>query len=178
MAELTTVARPYAKAAYAAAQSQNALADWSAMLGFSAAVAADQNMKTVLDHPSLTSEKKAETFISVCEGKMSEQGQNFISVLADNKRLTLLPEIAALFELYKAQQERAVDVEVESAFELSAEQQEQLAQALTKKLDRKVNISSTTNSELLGGVIMRAEDLVIDGSVRGKLAKLAEAINS
>lgn len=178
MAELTTVARPYAKAAYAVAQTENALADWSAMLTFGAAVAADKNMKTVLDHPSLTSEKKAETFIDVCEGKLSDSGKNFISVLAENNRLTLLPEIAALFELFKAHQERSVDVEVESAFELSAEQQDKLAQALTKKLDRKVNISSSTNPEILGGVIIRAEDLVIDASVRGKLAKLAEAIRS
>ena len=178
MAELTTVARPYAKAAYQEAQEQNALVDWSAMLSFSAAVAADENMKSVLDNPSLTSERKAETFIDVCEGKLSDSAKNFISVLAENKRLTLLTEIAALFELFKAHQERSVDVDVESAFELSAEQQEQLSQTLTKKLDRKVNISSNTNPELIGGVIIRAEDLVIDASVRGKLAKLAEAINS
>ena len=92
MAELTTVARPYAKAAYQEAQEQNALVDWSAMLSFSAAVAADENMKSVLDNPSLTSERKAETFIDVCEGKLSDSAKNFISVLAENKRLTLLPE--------------------------------------------------------------------------------------
>lgn len=178
MAELTTVARPYAKAAYQEAQNQNALVEWSAMLGFSALVAADENMKTILDHPSLTSEEKAQTFVDVCEGKLSDYGKNFIFVLAENNRLALLPEIAALFELYKSQLEKSVDVEVESAFELNAEQEEKLAQILAKKLDRKVNISSTTNPELLGGVIMRAEDLVIDASVRGKLAKLAEAINS
>lgn len=178
MAELTTVARPYAKAAYQEAQNQNALAEWSAMLELGALVAADENMKTILDHPSLTSEEKAQTFVDVCEGKLSDYGKNFIFVLAENNRLVLLPEIAALFELYKSHQEKSVDVEVESAFELNAEQQEKLAQALAKKLDRKVNISSTTNPELLGGVIMRAEDLVIDASVRGKLAKLAEAINS
>jgi len=178
MAESITIARPYAKAAFQAAQNSNALADWSEQLAFAAAVTSDETMSVVLDHPSLTSEQKAQVFVDVCEGKLNDQGQNFISVLAENDRIGLLPEIAGLFELLKAQQERSVDVLVESAFELGSEQQDKLAQALSKKLDRKVVVNSTVNNELLGGAIIRADDLVIDASIRGKIAKLAEAIGA
>lgn len=178
MAELTTVARPYAKAAFEAAQSTGTLAEWSAMLELGAAVANDENMRIVLDHPALTSGQKADAFIGVCEDKMNDAGKRFIQTLADNKRLVLVPEIAVLFEEFKAQQERSIDVTVESAFELTQEQQDTLGQALTKKLEREVRISTTTNKALLGGVVIRTGDMVLDASVRGKLAKLAEAINS
>lgn len=178
MAESITIARPYAKAAFQAAQDTNALAEWSEQLAFAAAVAGDETMSVVLDHPSLTSAQKAEIFADVCDGKLNEQGKNFVAVLAENDRLALLPEIAEMFEILKSQQERSVDVQVESAFELGSEQQDKLAQALSKKLDRNVVVSASTNSALLGGAIIRANDLVIDASVRGKLAKLAEAIGA
>ncbi len=178
MAELTTVARPYAKAAFEAAQGLNQLTQWSEMLGFCAAVAADERMKVMLDNPALTSVQKADAFVSVCDDKLSEEGQRFIQALASHKRLNVIAEIARLFEQFKAQLERSVDVAVESAFELTAEQQEKLATALSKKLERQVNVSATTNKALLGGVIVRTEDLIIDASVRGKLAKLAESMKS
>ncbi|MCP5169447.1 MAG: F0F1 ATP synthase subunit delta [Hahellaceae bacterium] len=178
MAELTTVARPYAKAAFEAAQSQNKLADWSAMLSFCAAVAADEKIKVVLDNPGLTSTQKADAFVLVCGDKLSEDARRFVQVLAENKRLSVVAEISRLFEQLKSQLERSVDVAVESAFELTAEQQDKLAQALSKKLERQVNVSATTNKALLGGVIIRTEDLIIDASVRGKLAKLAESMRS
>ena len=178
MAELTTLARPYAKAAFEYAQGKQQLAAWSAMLGLAAAVSADDTMQQVLKAPRLTSADKAATFNEVCGDKFDANAQNFISILAENDRIGLLNEIAALFEVYKAEQEKSVDVEVTSAFALSAEQQDKLAKVLSARLSREVRLHAAEDAALIGGVVIRAGDLVIDGSVRGKLAKLAEALKS
>ena len=178
MAELTTLARPYAKAAFEHAQAHQQLASWSAMLGLAAAVSQDARMQSVLKAPRLTSTEKAATFIEVCGDKFDAQVQNFIHIIAENERLALLPEIAELFELYKAEQEKSVDVDVTSAFALSAEQQDKLAKVLSARLSREVRLHAAEDASLIGGVVIRAGDLVIDGSVRGKLAKLAEALKS
>ncbi|WNW12591.1 F0F1 ATP synthase subunit delta [Pseudomonas sp. DTU_2021_1001937_2_SI_NGA_ILE_001] len=178
MAELTTLARPYAKAAFEHAQAHQQLANWSAMLGLAAAVSQDDTMQRLLKAPRLTSAQKAATFIEVCGDKVDEKAQNFINVIAENGRLQLLPEIAALFELYKAEQEKSVDVEVTSAFALNQEQQDKLATVLSARLGREVRMHAAEDASLIGGVVIRAGDLVIDGSVRGKIAKLAEALKS
>ncbi|WP_097459499.1 F0F1 ATP synthase subunit delta [Mangrovitalea sediminis] len=178
MAELTTLVRPYARAAFEFAQQSDKLAEWSAMLALAAEVARDAEMQRVLNHPVLTDEQKATAVIDVCEGKLSDQGRNFIVILAENKRLTLLPEISAMFETLRAQLERSVDVELTSPFELNQEQQEQLTKALTRKLDRQVKLTAEIDQSLIGGVVIRAGDMVIDASVRGKLMKLVEAIGS
>lgn len=178
MAELTTLARPYAKAAFEHAQAQQQLANWSAMLGLAAAVSQDDTMQRLLKAPRLTSAQKAATFIEVCGDKFDAQARNFIHIAAENDRLLLLPEISAQFELYKAELEKSVDVEVTSAFALNQEQQDKLAKVLSARLNREVRLHATEDSALIGGVVIRAGDLVIDGSVRGKLAKLAEALKS
>lgn len=178
MAEITTVARPYAKAAFQYALAQNQLAEWSAMLGFAAAVASDASVKPILGNPKLTAQAKADAVITVCGEKLSEQGRNFISLLASNKRLAALPEIAHLYELLRAEQEKTVDVELTTAFAATDEQVTSLATALKQKLGRGVAISNTIDTSLIGGAIIRAGDLVIDGSVRGKLTKLANTLNS
>lgn len=178
MAELTTLVRPYAKAAFEFALQDNSLSEWSDMLNLMATAARDPEMERALHHPSLTDEEKASAFLDVCDSKLSETGKNFVRILAENKRLTLLPEIAERFEALKAEQERAIDVELTSAFELTAEQEGKLSQALERKLNRQVRLSSATDKSLMGGVIVRAGDMVIDASVRGKLRKLADAIGS
>ncbi|MWV10847.1 F0F1 ATP synthase subunit delta [Pseudomonas sp. R-28-1W-6] len=178
MAELTTLARPYAKAAFEHAQAHQQLASWSAMLGLAAVVSQDDTLQRVLKAPRLTSTEKATTFNEVCGDKFDAQARNFISIVSEHGRLDLLPEIAALFELYKAEQEKSVDVEVTSAFALSTEQQDKLAKVLSARLSREVRLHATEDSTLIGGVVIRAGDLVIDGSVRGKIAKLAEALKS
>ena len=99
-------------------------------------------------------------------------------ILADNRRLALLPEIATLFNSFRAELERTIDINVSSAFELTDAQQQQLAQALSKKLDRNVRIDATLDKSLIGGLVVRTGDLVIDASVRGKLTKLAESLGS
>lgn len=178
MAELTTLARPYAKAVFSLAESTGQTASWSEMLKYAATVAVDGLMTQLLSHPTLTNEQKAAVFTDVCTDKLSEAGKTLISVLAKNKRLALLPFIAQRFEVLKAQQERSVDVVLASPFELTTAQTETLVKALTRKLDRRVNLSTKVDKTLIGGLVIRAGDVVIDASVRGKLAKLAEAIAS
>ena len=178
MAELTTLARPYAKAAFEHAQAHQQLASWSAMLGLAAAVSQDDTMQRVLKAPRLTSTEKATTFVEVCGDKFDAQVRNFLSIVSENNRMELLPEIADMFELYKAEQEKSVDVDVTSAFALNDEQQDKLAKVLSARLGREVRLHAAEDASLIGGVVIRAGDLVIDGSVRGKLAKLAEALKS
>ena len=177
MAELSTLARPYAKAAFEYAIGDD-LAGWSTQLALAAAVAQTDNMVRVLSSPSLTCAQQAQYFIDVCGEALSAKAQNFIKVLADNKRLTLLPEIAALYEQFKANREKSVDVEVATAFELDADIKEKLAKALSGKLERDVNVQTSIDKNLLGGVVVRAADVVIDGSIRGRLNKLAETMSS
>ncbi len=178
MAELSTLARPYAKAAFEYARENNLLGQWAEQLATCARVAIQDGMSTVLDNPALTDEQQAKTLIDVCGGAIGSQMQNFVRIIASNKRLALLPEIYAQFALFKANQEKSVDVEVVSAFDLSEALTDKLAQVLRNKLEREVRVSTSTDSELLGGVLIRAGDMVIDGSVRGRLNKLAEAMNS
>lgn len=178
MAELTTVARPYAKAAFLFAQENNALAHWEKMLGLVATVARDPAMNAYLDQPELDSAAKARAFAEVCGDELDEHGVNFITQCAEHKRLDALPEIYQLFHELLAVVEKTADVELISAFPLSDQEMETLAAALKKRLDSNVNINSRVDSSLIGGVVIRAGDTVIDGSVRGRLARLAEQLNT
>ncbi len=178
MAELNTVARPYTKAAFEFSLSKGNLDQWSTMLSTAAVVASDSEMVSVLGNPALTSEQKAGVMISVCEEYLDESGKNFIALLAENQRLGLLPKISAQFEQLKANQQKSVDVDVTTAYELDEQQQQKLTQALSAKLGRDVKLTSSVDQSILGGVVVRSDDLVIDGSVRARLAKLAEALNS
>jgi len=178
MAELSTLARPYAKAAFEYARDSNALPQWSEQLATAAAVTLDSVMGTVLNDPALTTEQQGQALNDVCGDTLSSEARNFMAILASNKRLPLLPEIHSLFDQYKANQEKSVDVEVVSAFDLADATRDKLADVLGKKLEREVKVRTSTDKDLLGGVLIRAGDLVIDGSVRGRLNKLAEAMNS
>jgi F-type H+-transporting ATPase subunit delta len=178
VAELTTLARPYAKAAFEVALQNSSLDSWSGMLRLSAAVTADESIRGLLNSPSLSSEQIADAFISVCGDELDEKGNNFVHLLAENKRLVLLPEISLLFENLKANQEKSVDVEITTAFEISSDVSSKLAQALKDRLQREIKLATSVDQSLIGGAIIRAGDNVIDGSVRGKLSKLAESMNS
>jgi len=134
MAESTTLARPYAKAAFQTARQDSALEEWSAMLGLSAAVAGQATVSSVLSDPSLSNEQIAKALIEVCGDDLNSKGKNFIRLLAENKRLVLLPEIAALYEILKANQEKSVDVEITTAFEISSDIAEKLANSLRSRL--------------------------------------------
>lgn len=177
MAELSTLARPYAKAAFEYARDHNTLGEWAEQLAVAAAVTGDSTMQSVLNNPALTDEQQGGTLVEVCGDALGEPLRNFIAILAGNKRLSLLGEIHAQFALMKANQEKSVDVEVVSAYDLEDAARDKLAAALGRKLEREVRVSTRTDQGLIGGVLIRAGDLVIDGSLRGRLNKLAEAMN-
>jgi len=178
MAELTTVARPYAKAAFQFAEEKGQLAEWSTMLSFTAAVVEDSVVAGILDDPKLTTDQQLEMFTQICADQLDEGGKNFVALLAGNKRLFALSAISELYEKLKAEKEQSVDVKIISAFDVTADQVTNLGNALKKRLDRQVNIESEVDRSLIGGLIIRAGDIVIDGSVRGKLAKLAETMSA
>ena len=178
MAELTTLARPYAKAAFEVALADNDLESWSGSLGNAAAMVENAEVKSFLATPSLSAEQTAQAFIALCGEGLSDKGRNLISLLAENKRLALLPEIHELYELLKANQEKSLDVEVTTAFDISSEVSSALAVALKDRLQRDIRLSTRVDQSLIGGALIRAGDTVIDSSARGKLAKLAESINS
>ncbi len=178
MAELSTLARPYARAAFEYAAGADQLQGWSQNLALAAAVVQQPAVAQMLASPSYTGEQQASTLVALCGDDLTQPQQNFFAVLAENGRLPLLANIAEVFEGLKAQREKAVDVEVISAVELDAEQQKKLSEALTAKLERKVNLQASVDTGLLGGALIRAGDTVIDGSIRGRLAKLAESLNS
>lgn len=178
MAEVSRVARPYAKAAFEYAQGKGELTQWSDMLATATVVAEDSDMDRVLEDPSLTSEQKAGIFVDVCGADRVSGVKNFVSSLAEHKRLGAMPMIAEMFEKLKAAKDQALDVMVISAFELTTEQQNKLTETLKNKWQKDVSIETQVDSDLVGGVIIRAGDVVIDSSIRGKLAKVAEAVNS
>lgn len=178
MAELSTLARPYARAAFEYANGENAADAWLAELQLVAAVVADASVKSLLSDPSMTTGEQADRFIEICGDELGESRQRFIRVLADNRRLGLAPQIAEQFATLKALREQSVDVEMISAFEVPDAVRERVAEALSKRLERHVRVTTETDRDLLGGVLIRAGDLVIDGSVRGRLNKLAEALTN
>jgi F-type H+-transporting ATPase subunit delta len=176
MAEKTTIARPYAQATLALAKEQNALQQWSDMLQYASTVAADSELAALIASPRLSSEQVAGLFLDICGDKLNEHGKNMIRVLADNDRLDVLPEITALFEIERAQSEGTIEAQVISAIELSASQKSSITESLKKRLGRDVTLNCRVDAAIVGGAIIRAGDVVIDGSVIGKLDKLASAL--
>ena len=140
MAELSTLARPYAKAAFEYAMEAGDLQGWSDSLGTASSVAKQSTVDQLLSSPSSTSAEQAAALTGICGESLSSAGKNFICILSENRRLKLLPQIAHQFEIMKANQEKAIEVDVASAQPLDEEQQEKLTEALSKKLERKVNM--------------------------------------
>jgi len=177
MAEILTIARPYAHAAFLFADSHQALKEWSAMLEFLAVVAADPEMTELIENPRLTETQIAELFIGIGADRLDENCHNFIRLLAENRRLKLLPEIAALFEIQRRDAEKSIRAELITAFPVTAAQQAAVTAALKQRLGREIELECITDATLLGGAIIRAGDLVIDGSVRGKLERLGNSLS-
>jgi len=177
MSELTTVARPYAKAAFDYAVEQGTIEQWQGMLVFAAEVTKNQDMRQLLTG-TMAAEQLAEVFINVCGEQLDPAGQNFIKVLAENKRLVALPHISSLFDALKAEHDKEVEVEVTSAASLSDVQQSELSAALEKRLARKVKLNCSVDPALVAGMIIKAGDTVIDGSVKSKLNRLADALQA
>jgi F-type H+-transporting ATPase subunit delta len=177
-AEITTIARPYARAAFSVAlDDASGLASWSRMLKLLSAAVSTGRVRQALGNPRLTTVQEASLLLEIMGEELSDKGKNFATVLAEYGRISLLPTIYELFELMKAHHEKTMDVSLTSAFEISDEDTQKLATALKKRLQRDIHFSSTVDKSLLGGVIIRTEDIVIDNSVRGKLEKLAQALS-
>lgn len=176
MAELTTLARPYAKAAFEYADSANTLDGWSKALQQLAAVCADEKVAAALSSPLATTEQRAQILVDLIGEDLDEKVKNFLGNIAYNKRLGLLSEISSLFDLMKANREQVLDVNIQSAFDMSDAQQSKLADALSNNLKRNVSLEVTTDESLIGGALIHAGDVLIDGTVKGRLAKLSEAI--
>ncbi|MDR0779648.1 MAG: F0F1 ATP synthase subunit delta [Pseudomonadales bacterium] len=177
MSQLTTFARPYARAAFETAEAAGKLADWSQGLGLIAALQQQEKVAEFLSRPGLGWEQQAKLLLDLAGADLDATLQNFVRLLASNKRLALLPEVVQLYEALKAERERTVDVEVISAFAMNDAQTQALAAALKARLQREVKLSASVDQRLIGGVIVHAGDLVIDASVRGKLNKLSETMN-
>lgn len=176
MSELTNVARPYAKAAFEFAVEQKSLSSWADMLFFAAQVAKNPVVAERLQ--SGTAQVQSEFFIQVCAEQLNEQGQNLIKVMAENHRLLALPAVFARFAELKAEFEKEITVDVISATELNATQRESVIAALSQRLARKVKLNCSVDPSIVGGMLVKAGDMVIDGSVRGKLDRLATALQS
>jgi F-type H+-transporting ATPase subunit delta len=177
MSELTTVARPYAKAAFDFAVEKGVIAQWQDMLAFAGAVASNEEMHSLLTG-SVAAETLADVFINICGEQLDEHGQNLIKVLAENKRLSTLPEISTLFDALKADYEKEIEVDVTSATELTDAQQTELSASLEKRLARKVKLNCNVDPALIAGFVVKAGDTVIDGSVKSKLNRLADALQA
>ena len=177
MSELTTVARPYAKAAFDFAVESQAVSEWNDMLFFASEVAKNDEIVAFLSG-SHSPEVTSDLFIKVCGEQLNEKGQNLVKVMAENGRLVALPAVAELFEELKAQYENEIEVDVTSATEIRAAQQEGLAAALEKRLARKIKLNCNIDSAVVGGLLIKAGDTVIDATVRGKLERLSNVLQS
>lgn len=176
MSETITAARPYARAAFEFAQAGNRLENWSTQLGFLAIVATDPGMDGLIDNPTVSRDKVAEFVIGVCGDVLDTDGANLVRLLAENGRLMLLPEIYTLFEQMRAEAESSADAEVVSARPLDDAQQKTIVAALKKRTGREIRLTCKTDEALLGGAVIRMGDLVIDGSIRGRLEKMAATL--
>jgi F-type H+-transporting ATPase subunit delta len=172
VAERATIARPYAKAAFEYAERAHALPEWSQGLAVAAEIVADPRVAALVKDPELTADQVAGFVIDVAGARLDGRMQNFVRALAENHRLLLLPEIAARYEFERARVENTIDVEVVSAVPLDAAQGEKLSAALTARLKRRVRMRNSVDGTLLGGALIRAGDLVIDGSLKGGLERL------
>ena len=176
MAEPSTIARPYAEAAFKLADAQGKLTEWSMALANLAGVAADARVRAAVGDPNLSAAKVAGLFISILQGKLTGEAENFVRVLAENGRLDVLPEIRGQFEVLKNEREGVVEAEVYSAFEMDAAQTADLVSRLEKKTGRKVRARVSVDKSLIGGVKVVLGDKVIDGSARAQLAALENAL--
>ena len=174
--KMTTLARPYVAAAFEYALAKKDLPAWEAMLDAAASVTRDEQVQTLLETPGLSSNALADFYFDLLKSNLDAEKTNFLRLLADNNRLAVLPDIALLFKEARAAQEKTLTVEVVSAAPLDDDYKQKLIAALTERFQRQVELQCEVDKNLLGGVLVRAGDTVIDGSIRGKLNRLNEFI--
>lgn len=173
MADRLTVARPYARAAFEQARADGRLGSWSEALERAAQAVTDERVRALFGSPKVTSAQLAQLVTDVAGSDVDAHLRNFIALLAENKRLPFLPEITQIFAQLKADAERTIDVTVTSAAPMGSDEQARLVGALEKRFDRKVQLTTAVDPELIGGAIVRAGDLTIDGSLKSRLGRLA-----
>jgi len=178
MAEQATIARPYARAAFEYANSHGALKQWSDSLAVASTVVTDVNVVKLLNHPRVTATQLVELIADVAGNKLDAASRNFIATLASNRRLALLPQIVVQYEAMRADVEQRADVSVISAAPLDATQTKRLSSALKKRLGCEVQLNCSVDPNLIGGAVIRCGDLVIDGSVKVRLARLATELRA
>ncbi|MGB9096014.1 F0F1 ATP synthase subunit delta [Erwinia sp.] len=177
MSDFTTVARPYAKAAFDFAVEHQSVESWQQMLAFATEVASNEQVADLLSGATAPEALSAQ-FIAICGDQLDEAGQNLVKVMAENKRLPALPAVLAQFIQLRAAYDATADVEVISSITLSDEQLTKISAAMEKRLSRKVKLNCKIDKSVLAGVIIRAGDMVIDGSVRGRLERLTDVLQS
>jgi F-type H+-transporting ATPase subunit delta len=178
MADKTTIARPYARAAFEEARARQRLDPWSEALHVAAAVVADPRVAALLGNPHVTPEELAGLVTGIAGAKLGDEGANFVRTLAANHRLAVLPQIAALFDTLKDAEQGVADVTVTSAAPLAAGQRKALTGALERRLKRTVRLHCATDPALIGGAVVKSGDLVIDGSLRTRLERIAYELTS
>jgi F-type H+-transporting ATPase subunit delta len=178
MAEAATIARPYAKAAFMSARDSKALADWSKALHLGAGLVADARIADLLTSPKLSEDQIVSMFAGLGGPGIDAHWQNFVRLLAVYKRLEVLPAISDRYEILRAEYEREVDVQVTSAVPMTTEQQSKLAASLKTRFKREVRMTTAVDASLMGGAVIRAGDLVIDGSIKGRLERMASELAS
>jgi F-type H+-transporting ATPase subunit delta len=176
MSEAITIARPYAQAVFEEAQKLADLKGWSDVLVSLAEAAVHPEVGALITNPRVSKAQLESLMDGLLGAQAKTQQRNFVRVLVDNQRLAVLPEIAAIYETLRAEAEKTVNVVVDSAFELSAAQQEKIVSSLKARLGREIKLVCKVNKELLGGVVIRAGDKVIDGSARTRLGEMANAL--
>jgi len=178
MAEPTTVARPYAEAAFSLARDQNALPVWSEMLRFTTTIVADPRVTSALENPRLSTQDKEALLLSIAGERVTGDGRRFLRVLVEADRIALMPQIRELFDLLKDEAENVAKAKIESAFPLSPEQTAELTAALEKRFGKKIEATVTVNPELIGGARITVGDAVLDGSVQTKLDSMRAQLRS
>lgn len=178
MAELSTLARPYAKAVFELARDEGKLAEWSALLAGLAKAVRDPAVSRAIGHPAVGRGQLADVLVQAAGPAATPQAKNLLKLLAEYDRLKLAPEISLQFEALKAEAEKRVEVQIATAAAVDAAQQQALVAAVKKKLDRDVNVTWTLDPSLIAGAQIRAGDTVIDGSISGELARLRQALVS
>lgn len=173
MADRLTIARPYAKAAFRVASASGRLGPASLAIARAAAAVADPRIQQLLGSPKVTASQLSGLICELAGPDLNDNGRRFFAMLAENKRLPFLPEISRLFDQLKDEVEGVVDVQVATAAPIAAAEQQKLTQALEKRFGRKVRVHATVDPALIGGAIVRAGDLTIDGSVKSRLERLA-----
>ena len=178
MSELSTLARPYAEAVFRLAQGEKDLAGWSSRLQSLALIVSDAQVARLIADPAVAADRVAGLIVEVAGSDLGERGSNFVKVLAENDRLSLLPEIGAQFETLKADAEGTLEATITSAQELSQAQLDELVAGLKARFNRTVNVQVAVDPELIGGAVIAIGDQVIDGSVKGRLQRMSFALQA